>query len=346
MLVENQIIKMKWSGSNVNHYLAKGYIFTKFGDMFDVRVKDLSDSSHVLVQVKCDYCGKIQDIQYSVYFKHHSDIFGDACKACAYKKQQATMLYRYGEKNPSLIKDFQEKRKETFVARFGCENPSQNKSVQEKRMNTFIKKYGETSPMKNKAVQEKTKQTCMERYGKEYSTQTNSMKVKSKQTCLKKYGVDNASKAKSVKEKIETVCLEKYGVKNIMELEYFRNKILESFVKNGTAPTSSLQIKVSNTVKEIYGTDKVKDNVPCGSCLLDIELSYNSYKIDIEYDGYYWHKNRTVQDRKRDEYIKSKGYKILRIRSNKELPTKEQIIEKIDYLVKDNHSFSCLDLDI
>ena len=148
-------------GSNRKIYTSKGYIFTDFGDIFNVNAMDLSQGSHAIVDVKCDYCGKIQSMQYSTYFNQHSKELGDACKDCAYKKQQATMFFKYGESNPSLVKEFQDKRKKTFVEHFGCENPSQNEDVKAKRIETFIKNYGETSPMKNKKVQEKAKQTCL-----------------------------------------------------------------------------------------------------------------------------------------------------------------------------------------
>lgn len=59
----------------------------------------------------------------------------------------------------------------------------------------------------------------------------------------------------------------------------------------------------------------------------------------------YWHQDYQ-KDRRRDEFVKSQGYKVLRIRANKSLPTNEQIINAIDYLVKDNHSYTSIELDI
>lgn len=40
------------------------------------------------------------------------------------------------------------------------------------------------------------------------------------------------------------------------------------------------------------------------------------------------------------------GYKVLRIRATREVPTREQIIEAVDYLVKGNHSLKIIELDI
>lgn len=46
--------KVKWNGSSRNWYESKGYVFTKTGDEFEVRVQDLKYSSKALVDVQCD----------------------------------------------------------------------------------------------------------------------------------------------------------------------------------------------------------------------------------------------------------------------------------------------------
>jgi len=53
MLISN-IGKTKWNGKTKKYYIEKGYKFTKMGDDFDVQLKDLSENSSVLVEVKCD----------------------------------------------------------------------------------------------------------------------------------------------------------------------------------------------------------------------------------------------------------------------------------------------------
>lgn len=346
MLVKDQIIYMKWHYMNKEYYENKGYKFTKYGDEFFVKAEDLSIGSQSVVKVQCDYCGKVQEKRFSTYLRQHHDKFGDCCKDCSSLKIADIMTEQYGVPNASLVKEFQDKRKRTFIENYGFENPSQSEEIKKKKEKTSLNNYGVTNPMKAKNVQEKAQKTCLKKYGVKYSTQTEIMKEKSKETCIERYGVDNASKSEDIKKKIEDTWMEKYGVKNIMELEYFRNKILKSFTKNGTSPTSSMQIQISNIIKDVYGEDNVKDNVPCGSCLLDVELNYNNYLIDIEYDGMYWHKGKEERDRRRNYYVIKKGYKVLRIRSNNELPTKEQIIKAVDYLVEDNHSLYYIDLDI
>ena len=51
----------------------------------------------------------------------------------------------------------------------------------------------------------------------------------------------------------------------------------------------------------------------------------NDIKIDIEYDGWYWHKNNK-RDKARDSYVANRGVKILRVKSGSLLPKDEELI--------------------
>lgn len=45
----SKVVKLKWNVKNRNHYEDAGYIFTKYGDEFEVDVRDLTLSSKALV---------------------------------------------------------------------------------------------------------------------------------------------------------------------------------------------------------------------------------------------------------------------------------------------------------
>jgi Zn finger protein HypA/HybF involved in hydrogenase expression len=53
-LVLSKEVEIKWSPLNKNHYLNKGYVFTKMHDTLIVKIEDLTNSCTVLVEVKCD----------------------------------------------------------------------------------------------------------------------------------------------------------------------------------------------------------------------------------------------------------------------------------------------------
>lgn len=346
MFVQNQLIEMKWNSRNKEYYIAKGYQYTKKGQIFYVKLEDLTSGVRTKVKVICDYCGKEIEKSYTACLKQRRSNGKDCCKSCSSKKQSELCFDKYGVDNPSHINSVKAKRKQTFLDRYGVINPSQVPEFHKKKIETCFEHYGTNYPMQSEKIKAQSKKTCLEKYGVEYYFQTDEFKDYVKEYWMNCYGVNNVSKADITKLKIEEVWLEKYGVRNIMELPEFRQKILESFVKNGNAPTSSTQIIVSNMLKDIYGSENVKDNVPYEGCLLDMVLSYQGYKINVEYDGWYWHKYRQEQDKRRNYYLRCRGYKVLRIRSNNELPTKEQIIEGVDYLVKGNHSLKFIDLDI
>lgn len=72
--------------------------------------------------------------------------------------------------------------------------------------------------------------------------------------------------------------------------------------------TSKPQLKLYEMVLAFYPNAKLEYEIFNKS--LDIALP--EYKIDIEFDGVYWHKNRVDSDKKRDELLKSNGWSILR----------------------------------
>ena len=93
MLVENQLIKIKWSGNNKKYYESKGYGYTKCGDFFLVKTEDLPKCCTAKVKVICDYCGK----EYEKAWYHYKESIGskDCCKNCkSLKKSETTLLTR------------------------------------------------------------------------------------------------------------------------------------------------------------------------------------------------------------------------------------------------------------
>lgn len=64
-------------------------------------------------------------------------------------------------------------------------------------------------------------------------------------------------------------------------------------------------------------------NYPFGPYCIDVALIAN--KIAIEYDSWYWHGHRLDTDEQRDEFLFSAGWKVLHIRSNNKLPTRQQL---------------------
>ena len=84
-------VKMKWNGRIKKHYEDLGYVYTKMGDEFDVRIEDLTKGSEAKVNCKCDGCGKDLIWEYYDYSSHKKENGNTYCRTCG------TNLARNGE---------------------------------------------------------------------------------------------------------------------------------------------------------------------------------------------------------------------------------------------------------
>lgn len=353
MLITKEVL-IKWNGRNKQNFINKGYIFTKIGDEFIVNVNDLTKGSKAKVKVKCDYCGAVIEKSYSVYLKQHHNLFGDCCNKCQPIKNKQVCLERYGVDNGAKTDDSKNKLKKTCLERYGVTNPAKINEVREKisfssnlnkdiiltkMRKTMMEKYGTFNVMDIKEFREKIQSTMMTKYGVSHPKKSKIILQKEKENNIKKYGYENVAQIPSVKQKIKNTCKEKYGNECYLISNIGRNNIINN---NKNIYTSKPQFELYNLLLEFYGNCEL--NYPCGSCLLDCMITINNQKIDVEYDGWYWHKDRQDQDRKRDEYVKSQGYKILRIVGSKYIPTIELIQDKINLLLNSSKTFEKINL--
>ena len=83
MLVKNQMIEVFWSNRVINHYVSKGYKFTKRYEAFLVKAEDLNPTCTKKVKVICDKCGKEIISPYFAHYKRFTNREPDLCKSCA-----------------------------------------------------------------------------------------------------------------------------------------------------------------------------------------------------------------------------------------------------------------------
>ena len=77
-----------------------------------------------------------------------------------------------------------------------------------------------------------------------------------------------------------------------------------------------------------YGVDVIHPYKDCG---YELDIYVPSMKIAIEYDGYFWHKNKELKDLKKNAKCKKDGIKLYRIREK--LPSLND--SSLDYIVDD-----------
>lgn len=185
-------------------------------------------------------------------------------------------------------------------------------------------------------------QTNLDKRGVPYTMQDPSVQEKSKATNLIKYGVENWIQNPDNLQYLKECMFKKYGVYNIMELEEFSKKIGETKYMHNSQKVSTQQLEIYNIINDHFESDECTLNKNEGSCSLDISLIVNGISVNIEVDGYYWHcttRDKKLQDRRRDEVNKSKGYKILRIVFDHKLPSEEEILQAINELVNSDKKF-------
>ena len=108
MLVENQEVNVRWNHLNKDWYESKGYLFTKYNDIFIINPKDAYPNSRsTKIKVQCDYCGKERIIatqDYSKNTKNGTMKYSCGSKGCLSKKR---MEYDYDRKMDQISKFYE-----------------------------------------------------------------------------------------------------------------------------------------------------------------------------------------------------------------------------------------------
>jgi len=276
-----------------------------------------------------------------------------------------TNLDKYGEKYYSQTEESKLKYKNICQEKYGCDNVFQNEVIKEKSKNTCLDKYGVENYAQTDEYIIKTINTNLNKYGTEWIMQNEEIKYKTEINNINKYGVKNVMFIDEVKNKLCQTNLNKYGSEYYLQTDEYKEKYkqtslknwgtehpmqnlkikqkaINTLYKNGTCQTSTQQLYIYNLLKN--NNYNVELNYPLSRINMDVALFINDIKIDIEYDCYYWHKNQQ-KDRHRDEFSKSQGWKILRVKSGHLLPTLEQLKESIDKLINTDRTFIQIVLD-
>lgn len=336
MLKEEQVFTVKWYGVNIKHYESLGYKFTKLGDSFEVPLEHLPKRSKTKVLAICDFCGKEYVVSLDNYNNKNRESEKIACKDCKNKNSSKTMMDKYGVLYPLEDEGIKNKQKITVLEKYGVENVMQSKEVQEIYKESILNKYGEEHISSVDSVIEKRKETNIKKYGTESCFANKDIQEKIKKTNLKKYGFENAACNLDVIEKMKQTNIIRYGGESSQCSPEVRKKSFDSLISHGGIPSSKTEIKTIEILEELYGKDNCIRQYFFDHIIFDCLLSVNGINIDVEYDGRYWHDKE--RDKRRDYFTTKNGFKVFRIISDTNVPTKEQIIDGINYLVNNDHN--------
>lgn len=344
MIIQNQFIEIKWLHNNKKYYTDLGYEFTKIGDTFFVKAEDLSHGSKRKIKVQCDYCGIIFEVAVYNYYRSIKKKNIIACANCKTNKTRETLQSKYGVSAPCQYEKFNQKMKDTCLEKYGTTCALANKEIRQKAQNTLLEKYGVSYPVHSNIIKQKINQTNIERYGTIYISQNESIKEKIRNTNLQRYGTPVSTKSPQVIQKMKETCKAKYGGESSQCDVAVRQKSLSTMYKNGTIPSSTQEKEMVELLKKIYGEDNCQPQFNCDKLSFDCLLTIGDIKIDVEFDGWYWHKDKQHKDRKRNYFVMSQGYRVLRFISKNSL-TEKDIIDGVNYLINNNHRCHIVKLD-
>lgn len=329
MLITTNVV-MKITPRNITYYKNKGYVIPEiystkskkivpnYNVDIIVSIFDLPKSSHKKVKYKCDNCGAIKEIAFSDFNRLTNKQYGIFCKSCSTKiKLPKIMLDKYGVNNCSNLPFVSEKRERTCLEKYGSKWSIGSSYVKNKIKAVFVEKYGVENPILDEQIKEKRNKTNIEKYGGISPFNNKTVRDKVKKTNIERYGIDNPYKLKSTQEKAK-----------------------QTLYKNGNCPSSKAEKQMCQILMTMYGKENCFPSFQEGNLLLDCLVFIDNYRIDFEYDGIYWYKNRENKDRARNAVLMSLGYKVVRIKGNNkdELPDQLIINKAVQYLILENHN--------
>jgi len=275
MILSESVI-VKPNNHSINHYLSKGYD-AKYRKELIVNVEDISPSSNVIINCRCDICGEKKSMKYLSYKKDSKNLH--YCKKCKWIRIKSTKKEIYGNENYRNI----QKYKDTMIKRYGAESVYQSEILMNKIRDTNMLKYNTETPTKNNLViKEKMKKSIINNFLNEDIKKT--IMDKRHSTCIEKYGVDNYTKTEEYKNKNKDTCLKKYGYEHNGSVPDLIEKRIRTRMLKG-------QIKTDEEKSDIY---KYKRKV------LNITRKYekilfNTWNGYDFYDGEYIAENFTLK---------------------------------------------------
>lgn len=219
MLVENQLVEVKWHPSNKQRLESLGYKYTGIGTSVYVKIEDVSNGSKSFVEVICDYCGRHYNKRYKDYFAQRQN-GKDCCCNCTHKKICETDKIRYGGNSPSCSVEIVKKQRQSLMDNYGVTTPSKSEEVKTKMKNTCLSRYGVEIASKSEEVKAKTALTCQERYGGNSSQCDLEVRMKTMKTKMQNGNIPTSKQELEMVNKLKNI----YGEENCTQ-QYILDKI-------------------------------------------------------------------------------------------------------------------------
>jgi hypothetical protein len=224
-MILNDYVELKINNRYIKYYKDKGYDVIG-NKVYEIKIEDLPEQSHVIVDVKCDNCGVVKKIKYFNYILNYKNGNVYYCNDCKYIKIEKTNLERYGVKSTLMDENTKDKIKNTCIKKYGVDHYSKSDNFKDDMIKINNEKYGLDNYIGCDDFRKKSRITCLKKYGFEHYSKSKDFKKNIKSTCLKKYGVDHYAKTQSFKEIIKNNVISKYKNKYNIDIKDIKNNIL------------------------------------------------------------------------------------------------------------------------
>lgn len=307
MLIPNQKIEICITTKNMLSFYQELYPQLKMRDKIQIPIEQLQKGSCKKIKVKCDICGKIFERSYSNYLlSNHDEILDgirDTCKKCCHSVASDVYKNRTGYSAPAANPDVQIKKQQKYFLQTGYNNPNQNPEVKQKKRDNYYNKTGYHNPSQNPEVKRKKNETYYINTGYKYCGTSPEDRKKAQDTYYQRTGYFNP----------------------------MQNP------KNAGRRSSNMCDSMIEIIKHNF--DNVQIEVPLYRYSLDCVVNVNGCKIDIEYDGWFFHKDKADSDAIRDQKVIKSGMKVLRIKSGSLLPDEQHLIDSIVELSRTDQDY-------
>ena len=284
-----------------------------YNECVDIDVFLLKKNSSIIINVKCDVCGKQSQISIQKYNKNIEKYNFYTCKKCFNIKNKKTSLEKYGDVNYNN----RTKSKETCLEKYNIENVSQLETVKNKKIETTLKNYNVDNPSKSKTIQEKIQDTIFSK---------NKEKIKN----LIKYENNKYEIFCDVCDKNYTITREQLKNRIIYDTILCTNcNPINSFTSSGK------EMKMIKFIKENYDGEIIENsrNIITPH---ELDIYLPELNLAFEFNGVYWH-NELYKEKNyhlnKTETCLEKGIKLIHVWeddwNNKQDIVKSMILNKL-----------------
>lgn len=302
-MILNDKVKININSNNIKYFKNKGFQNINVKDIINVEIKDISKGSNVLIDCKCDICGKQKKIKYRFYLENYEKYNIYTCHLCSKIKNKLTCKNKYNDENynnrEKFIKTLKdnnwdnkkigilEKVVKTNLKKYGVENVSQLEEIKNKRKDTMLKNHGVEYYVLSKEFREKSEKTSLKNYGTKHPQTSEKMLMKRKEY-YKKMGFNILNQeydlykrnVYKLTKKVKKELIEEWNGKDYYDGEYIKNNFKLPYY-DGNYPTIDHKISIFEGYKNNISPIIISDI--SNLCLTKRKINSKKY-IKIEYD--------------------------------------------------------------